>query len=313
MAGNGERCVKKAPKDRWESQISGVRQEAEYLTIEELKHKYSVNHLCDILGIARSSYYKWLKREPSESELKRLRLMRAIEGIHEAFGGIYGYRRMTIFLNFFRSAKVNHKCVHHLMKTMGITAVIRRKRKNYVPHKATHVAENILNREFHAEKPMEKLLTDVTEFRLTNGKKRYLSAIYDLGTKKIITYQMSNCNDNTLVLHAMKQILSDVKPETTFIHSDRGSQYTSHTFNKMIKENKRIHSMSRVSKCIDNDPMEGFWGTLKVEMFNLDTFDTPAYLDRKIKTYIAFFNNERVTLDMGLAIPTEEKILQMVA
>lgn len=132
---------------------------------------------------------------------------------------------------------------------MGITAVIRRKRKNYVPHKATHVAENILNREFHAEKPMEKLLTDVTEFRLTNGKKRYLSAIYDLGTKKIIAYQMSNRNNHPLVLNTMKQILSDVKPETTFIHSDRGSQYTSHAFNKMIKENKMIHSMSRVSKC----------------------------------------------------------------
>ncbi|HJB23760.1 IS3 family transposase [Jeotgalibaca ciconiae] len=118
---------------------------------------------------------------------------------------------------------------------------------------------------------------------------------------------MSNRNDHPLVLNTMKQILSDVKPETTLIHSDRGSQYTSHAFNKMI------HSMSRVSKCIDNGPMEGFWGTLKVEMFNLDTFDTPAYLDRKIKTYIAFFNNERVTLDMGLAIPTEEKILQTVA
>ena len=88
MAGDGEPCVKKAPKDRWESQISGVRQEVEYLTIEELKHKYPISHLCDILGIAISSYYKWLKREPSEAELKRLKLLRAIKGIHEAFGGI---------------------------------------------------------------------------------------------------------------------------------------------------------------------------------------------------------------------------------
>lgn len=85
-------------------------------------------------------------------------------------------------------------------------------------------------------------MTDVTEFRLTNGKKRYLSAIYDLGTKKIIAYQMSNRNDHPLVLNTMKQILSDVKPETTFIHSDRGSQYTSHAFNKMI------HIVCRVSQ-----------------------------------------------------------------
>src|SRR5699024_4990811 len=94
---------------------------------------------------------------------------------------------------------------------------------------------------------------------------------------------------------------------------DRGSQYTSHAFNKVIKDNDLIHSMSRVSKCIDNGPIEGFWGTLKVEMFNLDTFDTPKYLDQKIKEYVEFFNNKRVTLDMGLAIPTEEEILQMIA
>ena len=199
------------------------------------------------------------------------------------------------------------------MKIMGIEAVIRRKRKNYVPHKVEHLAENLLNREFHADNPMEKLLTDVTEFKLTNGSKRYLSAIYDLGSKNVVAYETSHRNDNPLVLNTMNQILHDVNPETTLIHSDRGSQYTSHAFNKVIKDNQLIHSMSRVSKCIDNGPMEGFWGTLKVEMFNLDTFDTPDYLDQKIKEYIEFFNNERVTLDMGLTIPTEEEILKMVA
>lgn len=220
---------------------------------------------------------------------------------------------MTIFLNFFRNAKVNHKCVYRLMNIMGIKAVIRRKRKNYVPHEVVHVAENILNRDFRAENPMEKLLTDVTEFKLTNGTKRYLSAILDLGSKKIVAYKTSNRNDNPLVLETMKQITDDIKPGTTLIHSDRGSQYTSHAFNKVIKDNDLIHSMSRVSKCIDNGPIEGFWGTLKVEMFNLDTFDAAKYLDQKIKEYVEFFNNKRVTLDMGLAIPTEEEILQMIA
>ena len=156
-------------------------------------------------------------------------------------------------------------------------------------------------------------MTDVTEFKLTNGAKRYLSAIYDLGSKKIVAYKTSNRNDNPLVLDTVEQITDEVKPGTTLIHSDRGSQYTSHAFHKVVEDKDLIHSMSRVSKCVDNGPMEGFWGTLKVEMFNLDTFDTPEYLDQKIKEYIEFFNNERVTLDMGLAIPTEEKILEMIA
>lgn len=278
-----------------------------------MKHKYPITQLCEVLGISRPSYYKWLKREPSKTELKRIMLMRWIKEVHEAFKGIYGYRRMTIFLNFFKKAEVNHKCVHRLMKIMGIKAVIRRKRKNYVPHRVEHLAENLLDRKFQADNPMEKLLTDVTEFKLTNGSKRYLSAIYDLGSKEIVAYETSNHNDNPLVLNTMEQILGDIKPETTLIHSDRGSQYTSHAFRKIVEDNELIHSMSRVSKCIDNGPMEGFFGTLKVEMFNLDTFDTPEYLDRKLKEYVDFFNNKRITLDMGLAIPTEKEILQVAA
>ena len=111
----------------------------------------------------------------------------------------------------------------------------------------------------------------------------------------------------------MKQILDDVKPETTLIHSDSESQYTSHAFNKIVEDNELIHRMSRVSKCIDNGPMEGFSGIIKVEMFQLGTFDTAVYLDQKIKEYIEFFNNEQVTLNMGLAILTEEEILQWVS
>src|SRR5699024_12798130 len=107
MARDGVGCIKTAPRDRWESQISGVRQEAEYLTIEELKHKYPITHLCEILGVSRASYYKWLKQEPSESELKRIKLMKWIKEIHETFKGIYVYLRMTIFLNLFSNAKVN--------------------------------------------------------------------------------------------------------------------------------------------------------------------------------------------------------------
>lgn len=239
--------------------------------------------------------------------------MEWIKEAHELFKGIYGYRRMTIYLNFFRNAKVNHKCVYNLMNIMGIKAVIRRKRKNYVPHTIDHVAENILDREFWAENAMEKLLTDVTELKLTNGTKRYLSAILDLGSKKIVAYKTSNHNDNPLVMDTMKQIVDDVKPETTLIHTDRGSQYTSHAFHKVVKDNELIHSMSRVSKCIDNGPMEGFWGTLKVEMFKLETFHTPEQLDKRIEEYIEFFNGERVTLDMGLAIPTKEKLREIVA
>lgn len=138
------------------------------------------------------------------------------------------------------------------MNIMDIKVVIRCKRKNYVPHKIAYLAENPLKREFFAENPIEKLLTDVTEFGLTNGSKRYLSAIYDLWSKKIVAYKTRNRNDNPLVLDTMGQIIDNVNPKTTMIHSDRGSQYTSHAFNKIVTDNNLIHSTSRVSKCVDN-------------------------------------------------------------
>src|SRR5690625_1514533 len=100
--------------------------------------------------------------------------------------GIYGYRRITIYLNHFLNAKVNHKCVHRLMKVLGLKAVIRWKRYNYKPHSPQHVTENVLNREFQTDyKDMEVLLTDITEFKYGSHSKAYLSAILDYGDKKL--------------------------------------------------------------------------------------------------------------------------------
>ena len=191
------------------------------------------------------------------------------------------------------------------MQLLGLKAVIRRKRYRYKPHPPSHVAENILNREFQKDyHPMEVLLTDVTEFQYGVGAKAYLSAILDYGTKKIVAFQLSKHNNNALVHQTIGQIRACMKPMQTLIHSDRGFQYTSHFFKRFVDDNQVIQSMSRVGKCIDNGPMEAFFGTVKEEMYHLKTYQTFEELASDINEYIDFYNTKRVTLSMGLRIPS---------
>src|SRR5699024_6462863 len=177
-----------------------------------------------------------------------------------------GYRRMTIFLNHYLNARVNHKCVYRLMRLLELKAVIRRKRYTYKPHKPQHLAENILNRAFQEKyKKMEVLLTDITEFKYGVNSKAYFSAILDYGENKIIAYKLSKHNNNALVRDTMTQIENDIIPTKTLFHSDRGFQYTSHSFKQFIEKHQIIQSMSRVGRCIDNGPMENFWGIIRSE------------------------------------------------
>lgn len=257
-----------------------------------------------MLKVSRAGYYKWLKRKPSESELRLRHLITLIQNVYEEYKGIYGYRRMTIYLNHFLNARVNHKCVYRLMRFLGLKAVIRRKRYTYKPNKPSHVAENILNREFQANyKAMEVLLTDVTEFKYGHQSKAYLSAILDYGENHIVAYKLSKRNNNALVHNTLTQIKDSLIPTKTLLHSDRGFQYTSHGYKQFVKENKVIQSMSRVGKCIDNGPMENFWGIIKEEMYRLTTYDTFEELEADIQRYVAFYNTKRITLKMGLRIP----------
>ncbi|WP_159427643.1 IS3 family transposase, partial [Dolosicoccus paucivorans] len=254
MLGNGERGLKKVGRSGKRVDVTQTRYEGEYQTIKKLqKEGFKVIHLCEALGVSKAGYYKWLKRKPSASEKRLRQLIELIIQAYEKYKGIYGYRRITIYLNHFLNAKVNHKCVYRLMNVLGLKAVIRRKRYSYKPHKPQHVVENTLNRKFQKEyKAMEVLLTDVTEFKYGKSSKAYLSAILDYGANKIVAFKLSTHNNNALVRDTVEQIETDIVPTQTLLHSDRGFQYTSHGFNSFIKRNQIIQSMSRVGKCIDN-------------------------------------------------------------
>ncbi|WP_375199824.1 IS3 family transposase [Bacillus sp. RS11] len=288
--------LKKLEGTRKEESLTSVRLQNKYRAIQELhaKENLPVILLCDIAGLSRAAYYKWLQRTPTDRELENKAILQDIQAIFRQVEGIYGYRRMTLNINRKYNKKFNHKRIYRLMQISGLQSVIRRKRKRYVSSPAQHVAENRLNREFTASKPNEKWVTDVTEFKLGNGKKAYLSAILDLYDGSIISYVLGHSNNNELVFKTFDLAMLTLKDgEQPLLHSDRGYQYTSHGFKRRIDGAEMIHSMSRVGKCIDNGPMESFWGTLKCEKYYLHKYQTFEALQQAIEDYIQFYNNDR--------------------
>jgi putative transposase len=290
-----------------ETSISQIRLTDKFIAIQELheKEKFSILLLCEIASIQRSSYYKWLNRTIPENEKLNEEILEEIKRLYDKVDGIYGYRRMTMNLKRILSKSINHKRVYRLMRIAGIQAVIRRKGKKYRPSTPKHVAENILNREFNAEKPNEKWLTDVTEMKYGASQKAYLSAILDLHDGSIVSYVLGNSNNNLLVFKTLDLALDTNPGATPLLHSDRGFQYTSPAFKRKIEKAEMVQSMSRVGRCIDNGPMEAFWGTLKCEKYYLNKYSTFEELKKDIEDYILFYNNERLQKRLNGLSPLE--------
>lgn len=213
---------------------------------------------------------------------------------------------MTIFIN-----KLNHKSfskgyIHRLMKFLEIKARIRIKKVNRKKMKPDYTKENILSRDFKASKPNEKWLTDVTEFSIPGeDKKLYLSPILDLYDNSIIEYRFSFKNNNNLVFRMFDSAIQKYPNAKPIFHSDRGFQYTNNAFKKKIEDVGMTQSMSRVGKCIDNGPMEGFFGTLKTEMFYGKKYNTLEDLKKKIIEYIEFYNEKRFQKRLKCMTPIE--------
>lgn len=267
-----------------------------YLTIQELhaEKDYPINFMCKILEVGRSSYYKWHNRDIPEKEAKDEELAQIILEYHATFNRILGYRRMTLFVNRLNHTNYNHKRIRRLMRYLGIKAEIRKKRKGYIKSTPQTVAENILNRNFKTEAPNTKWLTDVTEFKIKGStQKLYLSAILDLYDRSIVAYKLARRNDNRLVFKTLDKAIEQNPGAKPLFHSDRGFQYTSRVFKKKLDDIEAIQSMSRVGRCIDNGPMEGFFGIIKSEMYHLNEFHSTESLKEAIDTYMAFYNNQR--------------------
>ena len=171
------------------------------------------------------------------------------------------------------------------------------------------IAENVLNREFTAEAPNQKWLTDVTEFKYFIGievHKVYLSAILDLYDRRIVSYVIRDSNNNSLVFDTFDAAIVANQGATPLCHSDRGFQYTNRIFHSKLEAAGMTQSMSRVARCIDNGPMEGFWGILKRERYYGKRYTDRGSLVKMIEDYIEYYNNRRLQRNLGVMTPMEK-------
>ncbi|MDR2043913.1 MAG: IS3 family transposase [Clostridium sp.] len=297
------------------SGLSLVRLENKYLATQALNKEksYPISTLCDIISLNRSSYYNWLHRGQTAQEVKDAALIERICQLYQESNGIFGYRRIRLNLKRRFGVHCNKKRVRRVMNATGLKSVIRRKRPHYVKSTPEITAENILNRNFNADKLNEKWLTDVTEFKYGDSGKMYLSAVLDLKDKIVVAYAIGHSSNNKLIFDTFDAAVAKYPDAKPLFHSDRGFQYTSEVFKAKLDTAGMTQSMSRVGRCIDNGPMEAFWGTLKAERYYLHRFDGYDNLKAAAEQYIAFYNGSRYQEKLGGLAPLEYRNLLLTA
>ena len=242
--------------------------------------------------------------------MKNRRIADAIEKIHKESPD-KGYRRIRDDLERYHDIKVNDKRVLRICRKRDIKSTIKYANNGCTRQAANpqYIAENILNRDFHADAPNEKWLTDVTEFKYYAGTEKhkvYLSAILDLYDRRIVSYVIRDNNNNSLVFDTFDKAIDENRDAHPLCHSDRGFQYTNRVFHNKLESAGMTQSMSRVAKCIDNGPMEGFWGILKRERYYGNKFADRESLVTMIENYIDYYNNKRLQRNLGVLTPMEK-------
>ncbi len=262
--------------------------------MSELRLKYNLKILLKISKLAKSVYYYTLAKENKDDKNKEI-----IEKIREIFINNkerYGYRRITLELKN-QNYNVNHKKVYRIMVKLGLKPLKRNKRK-YSSYKGTvgKIADNLIKRNFTANKPNEKWYTDVTEFNL-RGEKCYLSPILDGFNGEIISYNTSKSPNLAQIDDMLNKAFKKVgNLEGLIFHSDQGWQYQHQSYQQRLKNNGIKQSMSRKGNSMDNGMMENFFGLLKTEMFygQENCYETLDDLIKAIDDYIYYYNYDRI-------------------
>ena len=261
------------------------------MVIQELRREYKLDMLLEIAQLPRSTFYYHSKRQNKEDKYARAKAEIAI--IYHENKGRYGYRRVTDELRN-RGILLNHKTVQRLMKELGLICRVRMKKYRSYKGEQGKIAANELNREFRAEKPNQKWVTDVTEFRLF-GQKLYLSPILDLCSGDIVTYTSSDSPNLLMVTTMLEQAFQKIPDNTgLLLHSDQGWHYQHKQYRKMLEEKGVKQSMSRKGNCYDNSVMENFFGHLKSELLYLQEFDSVEHFKAELIDYIDYYNNRRI-------------------
>lgn len=244
--------------------------------------------------MARSTFYYHFKNLSGKE--KYIEIKREIKEIYTRHKGRFGYRRIHLTLQN-KGYHINHKTVYRLMKELKIKSTIRIKK--YVSYKGEvgRIAKNLLQRNFKAERPNQKWATDITEFKVKD-KKLYLSPVIDLYNGEIISYVTSERASIKQVIDMLNKCPNTKDQNAVILHSDQGWQYQMKAYQEIIKGKNITPSMSRRGNCLDNAIVENFFGTIKSELYYQKKYETIEELNKDIKQYIKYYNNDRIRLNL---------------
>ena len=273
-----------------------MRPEVKYRVIYRHKDKYSISEMCRILGVSRSGYYGFVKR--MDKPARDLELSELIRECQQETKQTYGYRRVAILLER-KGIHHNPKTILRVMNKYSLLSVVRRRKYcNY--SQALHRYDNLLNRDFHADRPNQKWVTDISYIKTAQGF-LYLSVIRDLYDRSVVAYKTSTVQNINLVLNTIKAAKRKEKVTGELqLHSDQGFQYTSQPYFNLTKAYHITPSMSRRGNPYDNALAENFFSILKTECIYRTKIKTFAEARHLIDDYIYFYNHQRIQLKTKL-------------
>ncbi len=275
----------------------------------ELKEEgFRLKDVLFVVGIPEATYHYHVKNLGKESS--DIALKKRITDLFKKFQECYGYKRITRELKHL-GYDINHKKVYRIMRELGLKCVkFMRKSRKYNSYKGTvgKVAKNRLSRRFSTPIPLQKLVTDITEFKCLGEEKLYLNPILDLYNSEVIAFEIKKRPILDLVIKPLKETIEVIKnraPYRTTVHSDQGWHYQHNQWVRTLKQNKVFQSMSRKATCADNASMENFFGILKQEMYYGEELVSYAELKRRIEEYIYWYNHERSKEKLAGLSPVE--------
>ncbi len=262
-----------------------------YGRINELRRQHPVAAMCRVLDVSESGYYAWRKRPRSPRAQKNAQLETQIKAAHERTRQTYGPERLQADLAD-NGIQVGIHRIRRIRKKLGLRCKQKRKFKATTDsNHALPVAPNLLDRQFAVAAPNKAWVTDITYIATDEGW-LYLAGIKDLFNGELVGYAMDARMTQKLVMQALFGAVATKRPGKGLIHhSDRGSQYCAHAYQKLLREFGMQASMSRKGNCWDNAPMESCWGCLKTELIHQRRFATREQAKREITEYIEIFYN----------------------
>ena len=277
-----------------------MRPKVKYAVIHRHRNEYPVSVMCNFFGVSRSGYYDFVKRlgQPEQD----VDLAKRIEECQNKTGKTYGYRRVWKWLRD-RNISTNPKTVLRVMKKYSLLSEIRRRRKWANLGQQVHKYQNHLNRQFWADRPNRKWVTDISYIHTQEGV-LYLSMIRDLYDNSIVAYKTATQQTVNLVLDTIRLAMKKEKKKVAAelqLHSDQGFQYTSQAYFKLTQSYKITPSMSRRGNPYDNVMAENFFSILKTECIYRHKPQSLAEASNMIDRYIDFYNNERIQTKTGVA------------